>query len=62
MELYKLSISLQGVLQLVLQDLGEDIGTVAAGIVQSLQDAATWQEAATSGVFGGIGSISSPIL
>ena len=42
--------------------VGEDIGTVAAGIVQSLQDAATWQEAATSGVFGGIGSISSPIF
>ena len=62
MELYKLSISLQGSFTAGITGLGEDIGTVAAGIVQSLQDAATWQEAATSGVFGGIGSISSPIF
>ena len=50
MELYKLSISLQGSFTAGITGLGEDIGTVAAGIVQSLQDAATWQEAATSGV------------
>ena len=61
-ELYKLSISLQGSFTAGITGLGEDIGTVAAGIVQSLQDAATWQEAAISGVFGGIGSISSPIF
>ena len=61
-ELYKLSISLQGSFTAGITGLGEDIGTVAAGILQSLQDAATWQEAATSGVFGGIGSISSPIF
>lgn len=30
--------------------------------IQKQQDAATWQEAAISGVFGGIGSISSPIF
>ena len=58
----KLSISLQGSFTAGITGLGEDIGTVAAGIVQSLQDAATWQEAAISGVFGGIGSISSPIF
>ena len=51
-ELYKLSISLQGSFTAGITGLGEDIGTVAAGIVQSLQDAATWQEDATSGVFG----------
>ena len=62
MELYKLSISLQGSFTAGITGLGEDIGTVAAGIVQSLQDAATWQEAAASGVFGGIGMISSPIF
>lgn len=61
-ELYKLSISLQGSFTAGITGLGEDIGTVAAGIVKSLQDAATWQEAAISGVFGGIGSISSPIF
>ena len=62
MELYKLSVSLQGSFTAGITGLGEDIGTVAAGIVQSLQDAATWQEAAASGVFGGIGMISSPIF
>ena len=40
-ELYKLSISLQGSFTAGITGLGEDIGTVAAGIVQSLQDAAT---------------------
>ena len=45
-ELYKLSVSLQGSFTAGITGLGEDIGTVAAGIVQSLQDAATWQEAA----------------
>lgn len=50
-ELYKLSISLQGSFTAGITGLGENIGTVSAGIVQSLQDAATWQEAATSGVF-----------
>ena len=40
-ELYKLSISLQGSFTAGITGLGEDIGTVAAGIVQSLQDAAS---------------------
>lgn len=52
----------RGVLQPVLQGWEEDIGTVAAGIVQSLQDAATWQEAAISGVFGGIWKYQHPIF
>ena len=37
-------------------------GTVASEIMASLQDAGTWEQAASSGVLGGLGSITSPIL
>lgn len=47
-ELYKLSVSLQGSFTAGITGLGKDIGTVASEIIQSLKDTATWQDAATS--------------
>lgn len=61
-ELYKLCISLQGSFTAGITGLGEDFGTVASGIIASLQDAGTWEQAASAGVFGGISRISSPVL
>ena len=61
-ELYKLSVSLQGSFTAGITGLGTDIGTVASEMIRSLKDAATWQDAATSGIFGGLGSITSPIF
>ena len=61
-ELYKLCVSLQGSFTAGITGLGEDFGTVASGIITSLQDAGTWQDAAASGVLGGLNSITSPIL
>ena len=61
-ELYKLCVSLQGSFTAGITGLGDDFGTVAAGIVNSLKDAGTWEAAATSGVFDGLTSITSPVL
>lgn len=61
-ELYKLCVSLQGSFTAGITGLGDDFGTVAAGIVNSLKDAGTWEAAATSGAFGGLTSITSPVL
>ena len=47
-ELYKLCVSLQGSFTAGITGLGDDFGTVAAGIVNSLKDAGTWEAAATS--------------
>ena len=46
-ELYKLCVSLQGSFTAGITGLGDDFGTVAAGIVNSLKDAGTWEAAAT---------------
>lgn len=61
-ELYKLCVSLQGSFTAGITGLGEDFGTVASGIITSLQDAGTWEQAASAGVLGGINAITSPIL
>ncbi|MFR5632755.1 MAG: conjugal transfer protein TrbL family protein [Monoglobales bacterium] len=61
-ELYKLCVSLQGSFTADITGLGDDFGTVAAGIVNSLKDAGTWEQAAASGAFGGLTSITSPVL
>lgn len=61
-ELYKLSVSLQGSFTAGLTGLGKDIGTVASEIISSLQDAGTWQDAASSGVLGGLSGITNPIV
>lgn len=61
-ELYKLSVSLQGSFTAGLTGMGKDIGTVASEIISSLQDAGTWQDAASSGVLGGLSGITNPIV
>lgn len=61
-ELYKLSVSLQGSFTAGITGLGKDIGAVASDIISSLRDAATWQDAASSGVFGGLSGITNPIV
>lgn len=61
-ELYKLCISLQGSFTAGITGLGEDFGTVASGIISSLQDAGTWEQAASAGILGGLHTITSPLL
>lgn len=61
-ELYKFCISLQGSFTAGITGAGEDFGTVASGIITSLQDAGTWEQAANAGVFGGLHAVTSPIL
>lgn len=61
-ELYKLCVSLQGVFTAGITGAGEDFGTIASQIITSLQDAGSWQEAVHTGAFGGLASITSPVL
>lgn len=61
-QLYKLCVSLQGIFTADITGLGDGFGDVAANIMTTLKDAGTWQEAAASGVFGGIGSVTSPVF
>ncbi|BCJ96560.1 hypothetical protein acsn021_41290 [Anaerocolumna cellulosilytica] len=61
-ELYKLSVSLQGSFTAGITGLGADFGTVAQGIIASLQDAGNLEQAMTSSVFGGLQTITSPIM
>ncbi|WP_411677844.1 conjugal transfer protein TrbL family protein [Caproicibacter sp.] len=61
-ELYKLSVSLQGSFTAGITGLGTDFGTVAQGIIASLQDAGNLEQAMTSNVFGGLSAITSPIM
>ena len=61
-ELYKLSISLQGSFTAGITDLGKSFGEVASEIIISLQDAGNLEQAMLSSVFGGIQSINSPIF
>lgn len=61
-ELYKLCVSLQGSFTAGITGFGSDFGAVAASTIESLKDGGTWQDAASAGVFGGLGSITSPIL
>ena len=61
-QLYKLCVSLQGVFTADITGFGGGFGEVAANIITTLKDAGTWQEAAASGAFGGIGSVTSPVF
>lgn len=61
-ELYKLSVSLQGSFTAGITGLGTDFGTVAQGIIATLQDAGNLEQAMTSNVFGGLSAITSPIM
>jgi hypothetical protein len=61
-ELFKLSVNLQASLTSGITGYGSGIDTLATGIIDSLSTAGTAEEALSSGVFGGLGAITSPIL
>ena len=53
---------MQGSFTAGITGLGTDFGTVAQGIIASLQDAGNLEQAMTSNVFGGLNTITSPIM
>ncbi len=61
-ELFKLSVNLQASLTSGITGYGSGIDTLATQIIDSLSTAGTAEEALSSGVFGGLGAITSPIL
>ncbi|MEG0824453.1 MAG: DUF6045 family protein [Oscillospiraceae bacterium] len=61
-ELYKLSVSLQGEFTAGITGFGKDIGTVASEIITTLQCAGGLEQSLTTNVFGGLGAITSPIM
>lgn len=61
-ELYKLSVSLQGSVATGITGMGGDFGSVAGNIIDTLQNSGSLQDAMVSGAFGGINSITNPIL
>ena len=61
-ELYKFSVSLQGEITRGITGLGGDFGSMAGNIIESLKNSGTLQDAMVSGVFGGINTITNPIL
>jgi len=62
-ELYKLSVSLQGSFTSEITGLGKPLGEVAGDMIQSLLDTGSLQDALISNVvFGGIKDITSPIM
>lgn len=61
-ELYKLSVSLQSSLTAGITGLGSGIDTLASNIISELSAAGSLENAGNSGVFGGLGSITSPIM
>lgn len=61
-ELFRLAVDLQASLTAGITGYGSGIDTLASGIIASLQDGGSLTDAANSGVFGGLGVITSPIL
>lgn len=61
-ELYKLSVSLQGSFTAGITGRGTDFGTVAANIISTLKSAGDVNQAMSSNVFGGLTAITSPIM
>lgn len=61
-ELYKFSVSLQGEITRGITGMGGDFGSMAGNIIDSLKNSGTLQDAMVSGVFGGINTITNPIL
>lgn len=61
-ELYKFSVSLQGEITRGITGLGGDFGSMAGNIIDSLKNSEPLQDAMVSGVFGGINTITNPIL
>ncbi|CUX32159.1 hypothetical protein BN3590_00777 [Clostridium sp. C105KSO15] len=61
-ELYKLSISLQSSLTAGITGFGSGIDTLASNIISDLSAAGSLESAGSAGVFGGIGTVTSPIM
>ena len=61
-ELYKLSISLQSSLTAGITGFGSGIDTLASNIISDLSAAGSLESAGGAGVFGGIGTVTSPIM
>ena len=61
-ELYALSVDLQGSLSHALSGAGGGVGELAGNIISGLTDAGTLEEAALNNVFGGFGSMTNPLL
>lgn len=61
-ELYKLSVSLQGSFTAGITGRGTDFGTVAANIINTLKSTGDVNQAMSSNVFGGLTAITSPIM
>lgn len=61
-ELYALSVDLQGSLSHALSGAGGGVGELASNIISGLTDAGTLEEAALTNVFGGFGSMTNPLL
>lgn len=61
-ELFKLSVSLQASLTSGITGYGSGIDTLAMGIIDSLNTAGSLDSVTSSGIFGGLGAITSPIM
>lgn len=61
-ELYALSVDLQGSLSHALSGAGGGVGELAGSIISGLTDAGTLEEAALTNIFGGFGSMTNPLL
>ena len=61
-ELYKFCVSLQGQVTAGITGLGSGIGALAGNIIQELQSLGSVEQALTGQVFGGLKSMTSPIL
>ena len=61
-ELYALSVDLQGSLSHALSGAGGGVGELAGNIISGLTDAGTLEEVALTNVFGGFGSMTNPLL
>jgi len=61
-ELYKLSVNLQASLTSGITGYGSGIDTLATNIINELSTAGTAADALNAGIFGGLNSITSPIL
>lgn len=61
-ELYKLSVSLQGSLTAGITGYSSGIGGLASSIISGLNSSTTLEQAKSSNMFGGLTAITSPIL
>lgn len=61
-ELFKLAEELQASLTAGITGYGSGIGTLALGIITTIQDSGSLTEITASGMFGGLSAITSPIM